>query len=264
MSDNKSRDIFYGVVAVATLIVALVGATLAYFSISASSAEGAISAQAAVVSIEYNDSQQVTAQADKLIPSSLDVVKLAYEASSADFGKEDSLRSNICLDAYDQQVCSIYRFTVRSDVEREFTATLNTEYNGFTYLAYAVKDVTNNAWLNLDNSEGTAESLGLTACSNLNEDETDNCYTVNGSEKTYNTTPKAINSIFGYTLQGSNLVTVGKNIASTTQVYDVVIFLKENNNNQNIDQGQTYQGTIYVETTNAGDSGIITGRATRN
>lgn len=29
MSDNKSRDIFYGVVAIATLIVAILGATLA-------------------------------------------------------------------------------------------------------------------------------------------------------------------------------------------------------------------------------------------
>ena len=69
MSDNKSRDIFYGVVAVATLIVALVGATLAYFSISANSSEGAVNATAAVVSIEYNDGQQVSAQADELIPA---------------------------------------------------------------------------------------------------------------------------------------------------------------------------------------------------
>ena len=261
MSDNKSRDIFYGIVAVATLIVALVGATLAYFSITAGSSEGAIGAQAAVVSIEYNDSQQVTAQADKLIPSAFSVVKQAYQENSADFGDEAALRTNICVDAVGQQVCSIYRFTVRSDVARDFTATLNTEYNGFTYLAYAVRDVTNNAWLNLDNSEGVTETLALSTCSNLNEETTDDCYTTSGSEKTYSVTPKAINSIFGYSLQGSNLVVNSKNIASAVQTYDLVLFIKENNNNQNIDQGQTYQGTIIVETTNAGDSGIITGRS---
>jgi len=44
MKDNKSRDIFYGIVAVATLIVALIGATLAYFSISTSSNEGVVNA----------------------------------------------------------------------------------------------------------------------------------------------------------------------------------------------------------------------------
>ena len=55
MNDNRKRDIFYGVVAVATLIIALVGATLAYFSISVRSSEGAVNATAAIVSIEYND-----------------------------------------------------------------------------------------------------------------------------------------------------------------------------------------------------------------
>ena len=68
-NDTKGRDIFFGVVALATLIVAIIGATLAYFSITASSNEGAINATAAVVSIEYNDGQLVTAQADKLIPA---------------------------------------------------------------------------------------------------------------------------------------------------------------------------------------------------
>ena len=45
MNDSKSRDIFYGVVAIATLIVAVIGATLAYFSITANSAEGAVNAE---------------------------------------------------------------------------------------------------------------------------------------------------------------------------------------------------------------------------
>ena len=264
--DNKSRDIFYGIVAVATLIVALVGATLAYFSVAISSNEGVVNAKAAIVSIEYNDSQQVTASADKLIPSSLEVVKQVYEDNKADFGTEDALRSNVCIDAYDQQVCSIYRFTVSSDVERNFTATLNNESNGFQYLAYAVKDVTNNTWLNLDNTGNeVVESLGLAECSNTDDDDTNDCFTTSGTEKAYNTTPKAINSIFGYSLDSqSRTVMTGKTISSTAQVYDIVIFLKENNENQNIDQGKTYSGTIMVESTDAGSNGVITGRASRS
>lgn len=261
MSDNKSRDIFYGVVAVATLIVALVGATLAYFSISANSTEGAVNAKAAIVSIEYNDSQQVTAQADKLIPSTFAVVKQVYESNKDNFGTEGAMRSNICTDSNDQQVCSIYRFTIKSDMERTFVATLNNEYNGFQYLAYAVRDVNNNTWLNLDNSDGgTVESIGLTACDNTNDDDADDCYTGSGLEKRYSTTPLASNSIFGYTnaATGNNTVLVSKSIASTPQVYDVVIFLKENNQNQNIDQGKEYLGTLIVESTDTGN-GIITG-----
>ena len=78
-NDNRGRDIFMGLVAVATLIVAIIGATLAYFSITASSNEGVVNATAAVVSIEYNDGQQVTAQAGHLIPADFEVVKNVYE-----------------------------------------------------------------------------------------------------------------------------------------------------------------------------------------
>jgi len=254
---NKSRDIFYGVVAIATLIVALVGATLAYFSITVSSNEGAVNAQAATVSIEYNDGQQVTAQADKLIPSTLDVVKQAYANNEANFGTEGALASNICIDSKDQQVCSVYRFTVRSDIARNVVATLNNERNGFTYLSYAVRDVTNGTWLTLDSADN--ESLAMTSCNNSDEDTTNDCFVVNEGLKTYNTTPKAINSIFGYTGTDLNVTNTTMNVGSTAQVYDLVIFLKENNKNQNIDQGQEYNGTIIVEVVDGAQTGEITG-----
>ena len=77
--DGKTKDIFFGIVAIATLIVAIIGATLAYFSITASSNEGAVNATAATVSINYNDGQQVTAQAKNLIPATPEVVKKVYE-----------------------------------------------------------------------------------------------------------------------------------------------------------------------------------------
>ena len=73
--DKKSREIFYGVVIVATLIIALVGTTLAYFSYRTSSKDEAVKARAATINIVYNDGSQVTAQADELIPSSFEVVK---------------------------------------------------------------------------------------------------------------------------------------------------------------------------------------------
>ncbi len=253
--DNKSRDIFYGVVAVATLIVALVGATLAYFSIATGSGEGSVSAKAATVSIEYNDGQQVTAAADKLIPSTLDVVKTIYERKSADFGSEAASRANICTDVNNKQVCSVYRFSIKSDAERTITATLNSESNGFTYLAYAVRDVTNNTWLTLDNNaDGAVQYIALSACG----DEGSECFTLDSSNvKTYSTNPQAIYSIFGYDSESKN---VTKTVGTTEQVYDLVLFLNENNKPQNIDQGKEYTGTIIVEATDNTDS-IITGKA---
>ena len=54
----------------------------------------------------------------------------------------------MCTDKNDREVCSVYRFTVGSEVnDREIVAFLNTEYNRFTYLSYAVYDVTNKKWV---------------------------------------------------------------------------------------------------------------------
>lgn len=260
MNDNKSRDIFYGVVAVATLIVALIGATLAYFSITANSSEGAVSAQAAVVSVAYNDTNQVSADGDELIPASFTVVKDVYE-DLEEGGALDGTgtTSNLCIDDNDRQVCSIYRFSVSSDIDVngvDIIATLRTESNTFTDLKYAVRDVTNSSWIVLDTSEGNRQYLGLETCDN---DDTDlsNCYTGTSGNKTYSeTNPIAVRPIFGYNGSTKNSVNVG----STPKTYDVVLFIENKDANQNYDQGKVYSGTLYVETTTG--SGQISGEYT--
>lgn len=263
-NDTKGRDIFFGVVALATLIVAIIGATLAYFSITASSNEGAVNATAAVVSIEYNDGQQVTAQADQLIPATLSVVQTVYEARFKDAtnieNPEDA--ANICIDSNGRQVCSAYRFTIRSDIERTITASLNNEENGFTYLSYAVYNVTKGAWMSL-NDEGDY-FLDFTSCSNANNEgddanTTDDCYAQVGLQKTY--TDAAKNSIFGKTIEAGSAEPVYKSelVSGTTQVYDLVLFIRETNENQNIDQGKNYRGTIVVDVLDGGSDGQISG-----
>ena len=235
--DKKSRDIFYGVVLIATLIIAITGATLAYFSYRTSSKDEAIKAHAGSLNSVYSDSDQVTAQADELIPSSFNVVKKVYQSHVAGGGEPTK---NTCIDENNKQVCSVYRFSVRSDIDNQIYALLNTEYNDFTYLAYAVKDVNNNRWMTLDNNKNY---MPLAACSNKNISNKDDCYKKNDDKKIYNT--KAINSIYGY----SNSQYKYEIIGPTTRIYDLVIFINENNKNQNIDQGKRYQGTITVVAT---------------
>ena len=275
----KSRDVFYAVIALATLIVAIIGATLAYFSITASSQEGAVNAKAAVVSVNYEDSQQITTNAQHLIPADFEnVVKRAYakidERKTVAEAAGDDI-SSLCRDdaeAYPDnpeglrgyEVCSVYRFSISSDQERNITAKLLNENNTFTYLAYAVYDVTNSAWINL---EGNVQTKDITKCdSPAIESETEiPCFSVNGAnEKTYtNPTPGAtsssVNSLFGYTISGDDTLFTQRVVSNTSQVYDVVLFLKENTHNQNVDQGAVYSGTIEVEVT-GGATGRITGR----
>lgn len=270
MSDNKSRDIFYAVVAVATLIVALIGATLAYFSITAGSNEGAVAAKAAIVKVDYQDSQQISANAENLIPATFTVVDKVYTRTAND---EIDDTKNRCRDDNDHEVCSIYRFTVGSEAESgiNVTATLNSDNNGFTYLYYAVRDVDNNQWITLRNGEN---HLNINNCSGekVDDDDTTYCYTTDGTgKKIYNdgTTGgrQAIKSLFGYDNSNNILTKNIKNISSGSEslprTFDIVLFIKEEEDpgsrfNQNIDQGKSFQGTIIVDVPN---SSYVTGVA---
>ena len=256
MNDNKSRDIFYGVVAVATLIVALIGATLAYFSITVNSEEGAVSARGAVVTINYVDGKNIVAQAEELIPATFEVVKNVYEHNidaineQANSNAED--KTNVCIDANGKEVCSIHRFTVSSeDGTRTIEPKFYSENNEFEYLAYAVRDVNNDTWINLYDGEDV-KYLAMNKCSG--DDATNGCYTISGETKTYNA--NATHNIFG-TDTSDNAKT--REITATEQVYDIVLFINENRGNQNVDQGKSYSGTLQIDV--VGGNQEISGRA---
>ena len=89
--NDKGKGIFYGVVAVATLIVAIVGATLAYFSIMVNSENNAVGLSSDIVSISYSDGQYLINPAAKLIPATNEVVKKAYERVTV-FDKDNALK----------------------------------------------------------------------------------------------------------------------------------------------------------------------------
>ena len=267
MNDNKSRDIFYGVVAIATLIVALIGATLAYFSITANSAEGAVTAQAATVSIIYEDGQARIAPAENMIPVTFAKLQVIYRNHLSeindDYDDEVSTeRENRCKDVNGKEVCSSFRFTVSNDVETNIIAALRSEYNGFKYLDYAVRDNSctataaneDSCWLNLgfDDNDNPVKFLSLATCDNASETK---CYNEDASGKSYTTI--ATRPIFGYT-SASDLTFKDVRIAANEHSYDVVLFINDDDTNQNDDQGKMYSGNIYIETTTGGEK--ITGQ----
>ena len=257
MNDNRSRDIFYGVVAVATLIVAIVGATLAYFSISVSSNEEAVSAKARTVQISYNDGQQISAAAENLIPASFAVASASYERAVEDDENYDDTKP-LCLDDNNEEVCSIYRFTVGSAGVDDISiiASINNDYNGFTNLSYALKNVTDNAWIVMNKDTSNLYEK-LNYCNN-NDDNTDNdCYTTEGTTRVYNTgsegTIVASKSLFGIETD----LTYSKITFSGTKVFDLVIFLEDLEGPQNYEQGAEYKGTLHVSL--ADENSIIRG-----
>lgn len=254
--NNRKRDIFYGVIAVATLIIALIGATLAYFSLSVKSNEGAINAVSAIVSVEYKDGQTVIAQASELIPATLAVVKEAYEhnlqainaqaaQAPSDDPDEPDNRYNLCLDSKGQEICSIFRFSIVNNITGTglpAKAILQSEKNEFTYLAYALRNVTTGSWETLDDVTN-AQSKGLPKCDNSATEAASRCYDIDEYDvKTYSAIAR--NSVFGY---DNNSDIKEKLITSTKQEYDLLIFIMENGSNQNVDQGKQFSGTLYID-----------------
>lgn len=254
--DNKGRDIFFGLVALATLIVAIVGATLAYFTVMASSNEGAINATAATVSISYKDGQQVTTQADKLIPIDFDKLKAIYERNIKGLEAKEIAElssKNLCVDdsSEEYQVCSVYRFTIKSDNSREVTGRLNSEENGFTYLNYAIYDITNGKWLELTSTG--MESLVLDKCTNNNNDSDtpitdDDCIT----KDEYGQNKYLSKSLFGLTEEEEFAST--SLAAGVEQTYDVILFIKNAQFDQNIDQGKNFRGHIVIDVLDGGNN----------
>lgn len=103
MNNNNGRGIFYGVIGVATLVVAIIGATFAYFTASASNSTS-ITGNAATVGLSL-DVEKVTV-ADNvggLIPMSNSMIEAAV-----------SNTNGICKDDNGNAVCQIYKLTVSS------------------------------------------------------------------------------------------------------------------------------------------------------
>lgn len=102
---NNGRGIFYGVIGVATLVVAIIGATFAYFTATQSN-NTAISGSAAAVSFGLTV-ERVTnpAESKGLIPMSNSMVEQAVQGGN-------SGQKGFCVDDGDNLVCQIYKVTV--------------------------------------------------------------------------------------------------------------------------------------------------------
>ena len=257
MSDNKSRDIFYAVVAIATLVVALIGATLAYFSMTATSGEGAVSAKGAVVSVDYEDGQRLLVQSDRLIPVAFDIMQDLYRSNldriNAAYNDKDTpldeREKGLCQDGQNPNydVCSVYRFTVSNDTTTTIRGTVRTEKNEFSNLYFAVRDGNctatadneDSCWLTLDAGSETPKAIKLFTCDNATEEA---CYT-GDTVKEY--VANALKPIFGYET-GTTFRTM--EINATAHPYDVVLFIREKGTAQDEDQGKAFSGNLFVET----------------
>ena len=105
MENKKGSGIFLGVIGVATLIVAIIGATFAFFSANAASAEDAIQATGATLKLGYSDDKGAGLKFN-LIPATDKIAH--YGATNA----EHIASKGKCKDDVGNEICGTYKFYV--------------------------------------------------------------------------------------------------------------------------------------------------------
>ena len=129
--ENNGKGIFYGVIGVATLIVAIIGATFAFFTATATNNE-TIKGNAATVSLGLSV-EKVSHGEKGLVPQLETALSSAMKGvDGAGTGKDS------CVDANGNTVCQVYKITVTN------SGTGDAKLNGT--LALEKGDVANLKW----------------------------------------------------------------------------------------------------------------------
>lgn len=155
--ENK-RNTFNIIIGVSTLLIAILGATFAYFSATATSKDNDVNVKSAYVSISYDGGTEI--KASNLIPASERIALKMFQkeniesiGAEGDEGLEiadEDLYTNDtsrrCIDVRGREVCYVYQFTITSDGEvggtTGITGYIKVNQNQFDNLSYVIYEVT--------------------------------------------------------------------------------------------------------------------------
>lgn len=143
--NNNGRGLFYGVIGVATLIVAIIGATFAYFSVSANITNNS---DIAGSTVELSDTT-ITGTLTRETPSTVSMVPLKTSDLQKGITGEGGQQ---CIDANGAKVCDIYTLTINN--------TSNAPVSLAGKLAITATDMADLRWALI---ESTTSATGATA-----------------------------------------------------------------------------------------------------
>ena len=226
-NERKGNGIFLGIVGVATLIVAIIGASFAYFSAQAASAENAVN----LTAYEFNASlsmQEIDPSDAKLIPvDPVGTVEGATSPNNTNLAYSLNVADHKCVDSQGYKICSLYEISITNGSSTEIT------------LQGSV--VTN------VNEKSTREDADV--FTNLQYRPV----TFNEGKYTIGGTAVALKSTVGESASIGS-ITVPANDTVTTYA---VIYLNENED-QSAEMGAHYEGKIVYASTN-GNGNRLTG-----
>lgn len=277
--ENKKSNLFNIIIGIATLLIAILGATFAYFSATATSDENDVNLKSAYLSIYYDGGTKI--EANELIPSSLHVALTEYQYPPS--GRR-------CLDEKGKEVCYVYQFKVISELDdagtTDIVGSIKVNDNGFENLSYLLYEVTferdsdgNIVFEQPDENYDPIEKVKSYKLIDTNFTEADTNSDINDSDyidvrfnkfqapvfkldenSNVIDTIYPIDCLFGYTDEYLALTDDDKNskIADSTKcktynitngdehIFQLVVWLEETGEVQN-EQRKTFAGTISID-----------------
>ena len=243
MENKNGRGIFLGVVSVATLVVAIIGATFAFFSASGGSANDAITANATTLAGLGFSAGSNNKLATNLIP---------VASEDDNFPGYPGTGASGCLDDVGNQICSIYEFTITNtasvaqQIYVSFDPVTNT-FDNLYFAAFKAAAATANYEV-ATGSSGSGANFALTPAT-----------TTDNSTLGHEATKLTKNSTTSIPMTGLTTTLQANGAANNADkvTYTIIVWLQETKADQNIEQGKTFAAGVHVTTAN--DTTGVTG-----
>ena len=247
MENSKGRGIFLGVVSVATLIVAIIGATFAWFSASVGSGENDVNLTAyqfdAKLTVERVFPTPTPENASKkIIPFVPDKVLregLENETNNMNYALNEA--TNKCVDSSGYLVCSLYKITVTNNgsdaIELDGTVTT------------------------IETTPPTEKGTTLTANGDLKAQiisYADGKYTYAHNLSKALALPNTVNGS-GKLIMDPATLTVGATSGANTAELYVLVWLNDSTENQSSMMGASYKGQFIFSAVGMGAGNQLTG-----
>jgi hypothetical protein len=244
MENSKGRGIFLGVVSVATLIVAIIGATFAWFSASVGSGENDVNLTAyqfdADLTVErvFPTAENASKKIIPFVPDKVLREGLKNETNNMNYALNEA--TNKCVDSSGYLVCSLYKITVTNNgsdaIELDGTVTT---------------------------IETTPTETGTTLTANGDLKAQIISYADGKYTYTHNLS-KALAlpntaSGSGKLIMNPATLTVGATPGANTDELYVLVWLNDSNENQSSMMGASYKGQFIFSAVGMGTGNQLTG-----
>ena len=248
MENSKGRGIFLGVVSVATLIVAIIGATFAWFSASVSSGENDVNLTAyqfdADLTVERVFPTPTPENASrKIIPFVPDkVLREGQENETNNMNYALNEATNKCVDSSGYLVCSLYKITVTNNGSDAI------ELDGSVTTMETTSTPTETGTTLTANGDLKAQIISYA----------DGKYTYTHNLSKALALPNTVSGS-GKLIMDPATLTVGATSGANTAELYVLVWLNDSTGNQSSMMGASYKGQFIFSAVGMGAGNQLTG-----